>query len=573
MNKYILLVLLLLITARSRAGMYAEHKKIGDLAFISFVKENHLESFFRNTLKFGQYGIDYKTIPFSKNPFVMNYYNGMFALSDSQYQYSYGDLSAMSGDHSLDPFQLFEGLFTKGYYNGMTPGLKLNDLVGQLQLVRNLQNTYIDKNTRNTIGQPINESNYSNLKYIWLANEDQSHFLRPGESLDQMLTTIDYSLLDSVEALLSIPYDDVAAQHARLLALRKSIDKKILQLNNSSKYAILHAYALNYMNNSAIAYCNKDDSEGFRRNFQFALIFNAYADHYLQDAFSSGHMPVKRSIIRGLDNKGIHDYYSRNGIDVENELGMKWRTYGDNFYDSITFYKAIKANYESLNELWEYFNKTVETYSKQKLADPFANTPESMVTKVLTKKTDISTLPQMMHKEFAAYKYEPVPLNSTRYKHDILLKKGSKNGFFYEVGANCNVWNNNAYIGWNIGAGLGLDHTKYDRDTRKNINRCGKNKETVYWRAISVNFSSTMISNVSVNTLTLGPQITYLDRLTAEIDLGGILSNSNYFLCRPVIGYEFKTIRCPLAPSVKAFYNITNNAYSGAGLMLNLRLY
>ena len=83
-----------------------------------------------------------------------------------------------------------------------------------------------------------------------------------------------------------------------------------------------------------------------------SLFFNAYADHFLTDAFSAGHVRVPRKQIkdwakknlRGMlksyvgDSLGniIHEFDARNragdhvGLPVKNSLGQEWITHSDN---------------------------------------------------------------------------------------------------------------------------------------------------------------------------------------------------------------------------------------------------
>jgi hypothetical protein len=78
-----------------------------------------------------------------------------------------------------------------------------------------------------------------------------------------------------------------------------------------------------------------------------AYFLNAFADHYLSDLFSAGHLRTDRVKLHIWSTVGIpgtqimcgdylakfvHDEDSRYGLNVENERGDHWRAYGDNRY-------------------------------------------------------------------------------------------------------------------------------------------------------------------------------------------------------------------------------------------------
>ncbi|EGX95796.1 phosphatidylcholine-hydrolyzing phospholipase C [Cordyceps militaris CM01] len=66
-----------------------------------------------------------------------------------------------------------------------------------------------------------------------------------------------------------------------------------------------------------------------------AYAMNAFADHYLQDLFSSGHMRVPRRVLHGYEGLAdvlanlMHDEDCAIGLTVSNKNGMSWTAYGD----------------------------------------------------------------------------------------------------------------------------------------------------------------------------------------------------------------------------------------------------
>jgi hypothetical protein len=88
---------------------------------------------------------------------------------------------------------------------------------------------------------------------------------------------------------------------------------------NWYRYAIHHAEALRL----ALA-----------RRYEQALVRNAFADHFLSDAFASGHHRVPRASLLGIkkgffDAKPMHDEENTRGLWVQDLGGRVWRAYGD----------------------------------------------------------------------------------------------------------------------------------------------------------------------------------------------------------------------------------------------------
>jgi hypothetical protein len=67
-----------------------------------------------------------------------------------------------------------------------------------------------------------------------------------------------------------------------------------------------------------------------------AWAMNAAADHFLTDAFSSGHTREDREHLLGspVKAKAIHDLDNEHGVDVANTRGDHWTAYGDDFWTS-----------------------------------------------------------------------------------------------------------------------------------------------------------------------------------------------------------------------------------------------
>jgi hypothetical protein len=557
-------VFVLLFSLKAQAGLFYEHKYIGDSAFACFIKNNQLESFFSDKLQFVKFGNSIN-IPFT-NPKELCHYANMFAFSDgSGNYYSYGDFCALSGDHSVDVYQLYEGLFTKGLFESECKSSKLEGLRSALKDALRKQDEAIDRGEK--------EASYYNIYYILLANEDQSHFQRPPESFEDMLSKIDYSLLSTTDSVLSIPCED--ALDEKHLKFRKSLDKLLLKLNNSSKYAIFHLIALYYA--TAAANDCRVTPEYMATDFKIALMFNAFADHFLQDAFAGGHIPVQRTF-RGMDNKGVHDFYCRNGLNVVNEKGDFWRTYGDNYYDDQTNHYAIEANVTSLNEIWECY----ETVVQHNTSYPNDATPVPLFVQILDSLKKNSkyqnSIPRILHQNFKAYAIMPIPLTKKQYEDSIKLKSGSKYGMFVDGSILLN--NHQGIYGWRAafsllgypGSIIGLGKLATKMDENKKI-KSGKRELPLWVSFLGIDFSKIKIAGNFATIIGWKTDFSLYDRWTAGYTLGNLSYNTNYFLFEPYLGYEIKLLSCPIAPSINLMADFSHACEPIFGINLTIRIY
>jgi hypothetical protein len=552
MKKILVLIVFASCCSSLFGGVFYEHKKIGDLALMSFIKNFKLEEFFLNTVKMKRYGYDL-AIPYVKNHELVNYYQNMFYIDDGGCSgYSYGDLSALSGDHSLDMIQILQGLFTDAVFTGVPQADVFRSLVGEMKNALSKQKDAIDNCKK--------EASYFFLSYVLLANKDKSHFQRPPLGVEQMLASLDLPFIDSLDILINTITDK--KNQVQMKTLRRYVDSSFLVLNNTAKYAIIHLLAFNLMRNAAISYAT-EEFDDFRMNFRMALITNAFADHFLQDAFAAGHLPVRRSV-RGFDNKGVHDYYNKNGLEVYNREDKKWRTYGDSNYDSVTFERAIFANVASLEDLWNYFNEIRAAYAR-------TGTSELTIYEKLHERIlPMSEMPRLLNKTFAAFSSMPVPLDKNTYKA-IALKKGSKSGAYLDLGVFS--YGTADGPGWSAGLSpLGYVLSGYG-SFKKNGETVSSKKETKLWIGLGANYSAFKINKFNVHKFTGKIDLCLFDRWLIENQFGCIKEGSKYFLWEPAIGYEFKSLRSSFAPSMKVFYDVSAYSHRSTGIMIAVRVY
>lgn len=96
---------------------------------------------------------------------------------------------------------------------------------------------------------------------------------------------------------------------------------------------------------AALQQAVKARASGNERDLQLAYAMNAFADHFLTDLFSAGHLRVPRkaladtvtpSDVGSLISRFMHDEDSKYGLAVRNAEGEQWRAYGDKrYFDTV----------------------------------------------------------------------------------------------------------------------------------------------------------------------------------------------------------------------------------------------
>ncbi|HEY5981269.1 MAG TPA: hypothetical protein VIT41_16715 [Microlunatus sp.] len=123
-----------------------------------------------------------------------------------------------------------------------------------------------------------------------------------------------------------------------------------------------------------------------------AYAMNAFADHFLTDLFSAGHLRVPRqelfdvtntywdaghvtgvgAYISGLLVKGMHDEDSKYGLTVENALGDHWTAYGDKYLLDLKSRKncelVTKAAQASADDVWNAYQGHSHSFEALKVS-------------------------------------------------------------------------------------------------------------------------------------------------------------------------------------------------------------
>jgi hypothetical protein len=483
--------------------------------------------------------------PFTKNHEAWSDHLDLLYFQGNDNRFTYGDICGLAADHSVDGTQLETSLFPKD--NSFLDGQSFSLYKALDADVANALLSHYEG-----IERFEKQGDYSRILYLILAGEDRSHFQRPPKSVLEMLSAIDPALIQAVQEFKMINSGEALfKENAR--RIQQEMDARFLHLTNTAKYALLHLIALDITQLAAVSY-RQNDLVQFDRDLSRAFLINAFADHFLQDAFAGGHLPVKRNN-NWLDNNGIHDYYSRVGLKVSNENGDTWHTYGDNFYDFTTNRYAIAANVVSIQEVWDRFQRYINTADLGAWGD-------TRFTEMRKGRIPSSDWPDRLKSEFRAFKLTPIPLDKAAYKQ-VDLKRGSKNGAFYEAGYSFGT-DGQQTVHAALGAGFCVKKPASVNVRRESDLWAGPGFEYVYRVRPSTDRERWQVKLLS----------TWWDKLALEFGLGSEKRNGgSHFAGSACAGVEFKFLRFRVAPSVKYALDYCTDRVPCHNLRLAFRFY
>lgn len=298
---YLLIVYYILFCCfHARSFNYNEHKKIGNHAFEIYLQS--LENKLRKDL------IALFPVEYDKNG------NRKLNAFSRYASITYGDLNALAGDHAANPHTLYEELMTN-----------FSSLLKTFYLHQSFADMQYD-------GAPNAELVKTDKLYLHLAVKNLSHFYRYGEPLSHHVNGLSQ---DIVEKLL-VP------------SLSDESFKKLNRTNLLLMYATVHAAAIKFSFLSGQS-LKRGDRLQAEKYIHYAYLFNGFADHFLQDSFSSGHLLVNRTISASLtNNKALHDFYCKHATSVVNAKGERWRAFGDGQFNR---YHSLHASKDTVTQI------------------------------------------------------------------------------------------------------------------------------------------------------------------------------------------------------------------------------
>jgi hypothetical protein len=153
------------------------------------------------------------------------------------------------------------------------------------------------------------------------------------------------------------------------------------------------------------------------RDLDAALVRNAFADHFLTDAFASGHLRVPRDALVGLagalPTRMMHDEENVQGLWVQSASGFVWRCYGDDNLGTSPVHLTLTAHAVGLSLLRLFKAYRLEGAEREALHDALDEVSEPELT--AGQMVDPRTLPRVLG-DFAGLpglrEHLPVPLGS-----------------------------------------------------------------------------------------------------------------------------------------------------------------
>lgn len=356
------------------AGDFGEHKLIGDSAFKLVCIQNkefsNLLFLFLNSKPLREGSRFIPKWEARPNRFYKNEsYIGQFPiLIQDTIAFTYGDLTALSGDHSPDFLE---------NYRLFTSDPSFNSTGEFLSLFADLFYEYNDE--MEDLRKGNRGFNPKFYEFIKLSIVDKSHFHLPATTQRKEIEDLSFDLYYAA-------YDNFMSEKIgkEYAAVNKEKMLIFFKANCTNKYTILHTMAktfyievlgqvkkiqeclfeLDNFNNiqaddvgeqkkRIVVLRRLENAMQLGRKYLLLTLFtNAFSEHYLQDMFASGHFFTDRRApdFFALEAKGVHDFFGRKGVSTKIDT-IPIHLYGDGKYDSSQVAFAILANVCSIKDL------------------------------------------------------------------------------------------------------------------------------------------------------------------------------------------------------------------------------
>lgn len=539
MSKSIVISLLLLSTKLCFSYNYGEHQAIGNKAMTLLLKNNKI--------------IQNKTFSIY-SPFSFDTQSNTFVFSNLSVHnlpIGYGTINALSGDHSVNPLVLEQQLLTQN---------------SNLIKIISLHNQYINLGYS---GAPDGKLTKIDANYATLALKNLCHFYNYGKGLQENVSEFD---IDEIENIINP-------------SLIGTSFKKLNSSNAINMYLTLHTTAIYLAEIAGLKAKTKDPDA--KKYLYYSFLYNGFADHFLEDAFSGGHLLVNRTIYGSFtNNKLLHDFYSKYGTRVVNLRGEIWKAFGDgycnHYHDEYTkqdslqnviypietsetkriieavsisitdIYEAFVNAYES-NLNFRHITKRIPKENKNAICDFFIDNYKALYIIPLPYNTNLNNVMP----ENLANNNEITEINKTPYYRNFIRSRianslifGGNTGFFYDESTKYT----NSYLRINYG----LINSKYDFN-----NRNGKKGMVDIWNGYTI-------------SATLGHYLKDDIDVTGQnwILKGGIRSNFDFWLTdKRFLGvYMYNEFGMENKNNMNAFVYVTQIGFQFSSL-LNINYY
>jgi hypothetical protein len=460
------IVALCFIHATAFAYKYGEHKEIGEVAFMRFiltVQNSELAAPFISRLNIKKDSI-----------------TGRYSFTDLSVEggntISYGVLNALSGDHENNPLLLEEQLHYKA---------------SVLESIIWLHNQYLAMGFNAAPDGKLTKMDFS---YALKAAANLSHFYEYRKNFQEQLRHFDKAIV----------------QQCALPGKVDSLFKKLNNTNAINMYVTLHTLAIDLAEQSGqLAKAGYPDA---KQLLYYAFLFNAFADHFLEDAFSAGHLIVNRSVAASLtNNKNLHDFYSENGCTVINKRGEIWHAYGDGLFNNnhhgwkkttalaqISYQpytpeaeRVITAVQLSLEDLWHAFAAayTDERHTPFLQTIPDAKDKDQQVLFLINSIAALQLVPIPYNSDLSTLMPDTLTITPVMYQANQLLSQ--RNFIRSRVANSLVVGNINSFLpdhyfkGWEFRINAGNFSNRYTYNSRG-----GKKGTFDYWHGYTLSFAT-----------------------------------------------------------------------------------
>jgi len=217
-------------------------------------------------------------------------------------------------------------------------------------------------------------------------------------------------------------------------------------------YRVGHAHALKWAELAGKGLPDPGIAPGWKPpplKLENAYTINAFADHYLSDLFSAGHLrtdrvklhnwsmwnvPTTQLMLGDYLAKCVHDEDSHYGLNVENERGDRWSCYGDERYfdrenqrNSQLCEEAVKASIQEIYQAYQAKNgapvfgalKLIPNLTK--VSDPRSNPDHTLLFRFdgdrLLERQDVNNL---RDNRYVECKYGPTTFADFKARYRLL---------------------------------------------------------------------------------------------------------------------------------------------------------
>jgi hypothetical protein len=319
-RKYFLLFLFLIHYNYLKAWIYPEHRDIAVLAIQKLSPEN--KSRLDKLWSDARIGFDNRL-----SEFVID-----TVSNKKTTKLDFASWPAIAGDHSCSPDELLKNILESDWI------MNVADVANHLK--SDLEHSTRKSHRINALRDSDIKLQRADIEYATRAGSNNAHFLLSRPEID--ISAINY-------------FDSCLSKNAELNAL--------------AVYARFHTSALHKANQ----YSKKNLSDKDRSSMILnALADEAFALHFLEDAFAAGH--VAGTWGNTAVRKGTHDYYNENGLDVTSWIGRRMVLMGDAYMNKEN---TIVTSESIVKSLEHFISAAFGQYIVNENGNQYPNSPDT----------------------------------------------------------------------------------------------------------------------------------------------------------------------------------------------------